>query len=579
VRRVLVANRGEIALRVMRACHELGLETVAVYDADEGRSPHVRYATTAVPVPAGAASRPYLNIPGLVEAARRSGADAVHPGYGFLAESPDFARAVPAAGLIWVGPPAAVIALMGDKVAARALAQRAGVPVVPGSAGALADWQAVLPLAEQWGYPVAIKAAGGGGGRGFRVARAPAEVRAAVEGAAREAELFFGNPAVYAEQYIDRPRHVEVQVLADAHGQVVHLGERDCSVQRRHQKLIEEAPSPAVDAALRAALGETALRLARAAGYVSAGTVEFLLAPDGRFYFLEMNTRIQVEHTVTEMITGIDLVKEQLRIAAGEPLGYGQDDIAWRGHAIEVRINAEDAAADFRPTPGLITAYVEPAGFGIRVDSAVHDAGDQISPRYDSLIAKLIAWGRDRPEALARLARALADYRIEGVPTTIPFHQRVLAHPVFRAGQATTDFLEREQPARDLPPAPPPAPPPDAPPATTYEVEVNGRPYSVRVFEPAGPAARSPRRPAPARRSSPLAAGAPGAITSPIQGTVVKVAVAPGQAVAAGDLLLVIEAMKMENEILAPAAGTVAELAVTTGAAVQVGALLARLTG
>ncbi|MCC6628870.1 MAG: biotin/lipoyl-binding protein [Chloroflexi bacterium] len=573
VRRVLVANRSEIALRVMRACHELELETVAVYDEAEGRAPHVRYAGAAVAVPTGDAGRPYLNAAGLIEAARQVGADAIYPGYGFLAESPAFARAVHAAGLTWVGPPAAAIAIMGDKVAARALAHAAGVPIVPGSAEALGDWHDVLPLAEEWGYPVAIKAAGGGGGRGFRVARGPDEVRAAVEGATREAELFFGNAAVYAERYIERPRHVEVQVLFDSHGAGVHLGERDCSVQRRHQKLIEEAPSPAVDGALRATLGETALRLARAAAYVSAGTVEFLLAPDGRFYFLEMNTRIQVEHTVTEMVTGIDLVKAQLRIAAGAPLGIEQAAVVWRGHAIQVRVNAEDAGADFRPTPGRISEYSEPTGFGIRVDAGV-GRGDAISPRYDSLVAKLIAWGEDRPEALARLRRALHDYRIEGVPTTIPFHQRVLANPVFQAGAATTDFLEREDPTHGLAPAVPPNPD-DERAATTYEVEVNGRPYAVRVYEPRTGSGAA-RRPDARRRTSDHAAP-PGAVISPIQGTVVKIAVADGQHVARGEVLLVVEAMKMENEIIAPAAGTVAELAVAVGATVQVGAVLVRL--
>lgn len=583
MRGVLIANRGEIALRVMRACHELGLTTVAVYDEADRGARHVAYATRSCLVAPGPTGRAYLHGEALIAAALESGADAIHPGYGFLAENAAFATAVIAAGLTWIGPPPPAIAVMGDKVAARALAEMAGVPVVPGSPGPVDDVATVQALAERWGYPVAIKAAGGGGGRGFRVARQPEEVAAALEGASREAAQFFANPAVYVEKYIERPRHIEVQVLADHHGHLLHLGERDCSIQRRHQKLVEEAPSPAVDAALRARLGETALRLARAADYGSAGTVEFLLAPDGAFYFLEMNTRIQVEHTVTEMVTGIDLVKEQLRIAAGEPLGYDQAAIEWRGHAIEVRLNAEDAAADFRPTPGLITAYREPTGFGVRVDSAVI-AGDSISPRYDSLIAKLIVWGRDRTEALGRLGRALSDFQIEGVPTTLPFHQRLLTHPVFRAGQATTDFIEREAPMRGVAPAAPATEPPaDSPPTAAYLVEVNGRRFDIRLFEPAAPASGptgratpQPQRPSTARRAS-GATTAPGQVISPLQGTVVKVAVSQGQRVAAGELLLVIEAMKMENEITAPTAGEVVEVTAVAGATVQVGASLLRL--
>src|SRR5919199_1412832 len=449
--RVLVANRGEIAIRVMRACRELGVATVAIYGEEERDAPHVRYADEAYLVEPGQATRPYLNVPGIVEVARRAGAEAVHPGYGFLAESPDFARAVLAAVLTWIGPPPDAIAAMGDKVEARRLAEAAGVPLVPGTNEPVGSPEEAVARGERWGYPRALKAAAGGGGRGFRVARAPAEVPDAFAAVAREGRDFFNNPALYVEKYIEGPKHVEIQVLADRHGAAIHLGERECSVQRRHQKLIEEAPSPAVDAELRQRMGAAAVALARAVGYEGAGTLEFLLDRERNFYFMEMNTRIQVEHPVTEEVTGRDLVKAQLRIAAGEPLGWAQEEIALRGHAIECRINAEDPARGFAPTPGTITAYKEPGGPGVRVDGAA-EVGAAISPRYDSLIAKLIARGADRDEAIARMRRALDEYAIGGVASTIPFHRAVLAHPVFVAGEATTDWVEREGIGRDLAP-------------------------------------------------------------------------------------------------------------------------------
>jgi acetyl-CoA/propionyl-CoA carboxylase, biotin carboxylase, biotin carboxyl carrier protein len=583
--KVLVANRGEIAIRVLRACRELGVATVAIYGEEERDAPHVRYADEAFVVAPGAATRPYLNVPGIVAAARQASAAAVHPGYGFLAEAAPFAHAVLAAGLVWIGPPPAAIEAMGDKIEARRLAGAAGVPLVPGTNAPVATPAEAIACGEQWGFPIALKAAGGGGGRGFRVARSAADVPEAFAAAAREGQNFFNNPTLYVEKYIEAPKHVEIQVLADRHGHVIHLGERECSVQRRHQKLIEEAPSPAVDADLRARMGAAAVALARAVGYESAGTLEFLLDRDRNFYFMEMNTRIQVEHTVTEEVTGCDLVNAQIRLAAGEPLPWCQEEIVWRGHAIECRINAEDPARGFAPTPGAITAYHEPGGPGVRVDSAA-EVGAEISPRYDSLIAKLIVRAADRPAAIARMQRALAEYQIGGVASTIPFHQAVLAHPTFTSGQATTDWIERDQIGRDLAPAvlstgnsaehP-------APVERRYALEVNGKRFNVRLFDEAGEqATASSDRPATPRRALPKRGGSPpangnGALTSPIQGTVLRVAVEPGAAVAAGDLICVIEAMKMENEITAPRDGIVQDLPIKPGQTVKTGEPLATI--
>lgn len=584
--RVLVANRGEIAVRVIRACHELGLATVAVYGPGEEQAVHVRSADDAYRIPSEDPI-PYLDGPALIEAARLAGATAVHPGYGFLAENAAFAAACEAAGLIFVGPSPAAIQAMGDKVEARQIAAAAGVPIVPGTEGPAGAVTDAAAWANAHGYPVAVKAAGGGGGRGFRVARTPDELADAFTGAAAEAERYFNNPVVYLERYLEEPRHVEVQVFADNYGHVVSLGERDCSVQRRHQKLIEESPSPAVTSPLRQALGEAAVALAKAVDYRGAGTVEFLLAPDGSFYFLEMNTRIQVEHTITEMVTGIDLVKEQLRVAGGQPLSFTAETVVACGHAIECRINAEDAGRDFAPGPGMITAYHEPAGFGVRVDSAM-EPGSVILPTYDSLIAKLIVWGRDREEALARMRRALTDFTVEGVPTTIPFHLAVLANPVFAAGKATTSFL----------PAHPEVLPPPATPSSdqggeaqlesTVEellVEVNGRRLMVRVhggdqLAASAPVATSARsavpRPVSGRKAA--RAGSGNDLTSPIQGTVIRVAVEPGQTVAAGDLICVVEAMKMENELVAHRPGVITSLNVAKGDSVKIGAVIATIT-
>ena len=581
-RKILVANRGEIAIRVMRACRELGVASVAIYGEEERAAPHVRYADEAFVIEAGDATRPYLNAPGIVAVAVRAGAEAVHPGYGFLAENAGFARAVLDAGLVWIGPPPAAIEAMGDKIAARRIAGEAGVPLVPGTNEAVPSPEAAAALGEQWGFPLALKAAGGGGGRGFRVAHSAAEVPEAFAAASREGQNFFNNPTLYVEKYIENPKHIEIQVFADRHGRAIHLGERECSVQRRHQKLIEEAPSPAVDAALRARMGTAAVALAVAVGYEGAGTLEFLLDRDKNFYFMEMNTRIQVEHTVTEEVTGCDLVKAQLRVAAGEPLPWSQEEIGWRGHAIECRINAEDPARGFAPTPGTITAYKEPGGGGVRIDGAA-EAGGVISPRYDSMIAKLIARGSDRAEAIARMERALGEFVIGGVASTIPFHRAVLAHPVFVQGDATTDWIERDGIGRDLPPADlPPGDDQPAPATRDYTLEVNGKRFAVRLIgadsadlgPTSGPDAARTARPAPKRgaRSAPHGNGA---LTSPIQGTVLRVAVEAGAQVSAGDLVCVVEAMKMENEITAPRDGTIRELIVKAGQTVRIGERLA----
>jgi acetyl-CoA carboxylase, biotin carboxylase subunit len=439
VRKVLIANRGEVAVRVVRACRELELGSVAVHSSADDKALHVRMADEAVCVGKPAARDSYLNVDALMEAARRTGADGVHPGYGFLAENADFARRCRAAQLEWVGPSPEAIDKMGDKAVARDLARMAGVPVVPGSAGTVTPEEA-LSVAQRIGYPVMLKAAGGGGGRGIRIAHAADELREGVRAAAREAGAAFGNPALYVEKLIARPRHVEVQVLGDAHGHIVHLYERECSLQRRRQKLLEESPAPVLERRTRARMTAAAVRLAEAVGYASAGTVEFIVDGDGDFHFIEMNTRIQVEHPVTEMITGVDLVKEQLRIAAGRRLALAQADITPRGWAIEFRINAEDPDADFRPSPGEIAGLELPGGPGVRVDTAVY-AGYTIPPFYDSLVAKLIVWGRDREEALARGRRALRELRIAGIKTTIPFHLRMLEDARFQAGDYHTEYL------------------------------------------------------------------------------------------------------------------------------------------
>jgi acetyl-CoA carboxylase biotin carboxylase subunit len=449
VRRVLVANRGEIAVRIIRACRQLGLEAVAVCSTADREAAHTRLADRSVCIGPPLPGASYLNIPALVTTALGTGCDAVHPGYGFLAENAGFAEACAEHGLRFVGPSGEAIRAMGDKVRARELAAKIGVPVVPGSDGPLVSLEEAASVADRIGYPLLLKAAAGGGGRGMRVVRKPAELSEAFMGARAEARGAFGDATVYAERFLERVRHVEIQVVADAEGASVHLGERDCSVQRRHQKLLEEAPSPAVTPAVRAAMGEAALALVRHIGYQSVGTVEFVLEPDGqRFYFIEMNTRIQVEHPVTEMLTGVDLVTTQLRIAAGEGLDLRQADVRMRGHAIECRINAEDADQDFRPVPGTIRQWRPPAGEGIRIDTHIAE-GAEVPPFYDSLLAKVIVAASDRAGAIDRMDRALAAFVVAGVPTTAALHRRVLAHPDFVGGRVHTRWVEAELLSRD----------------------------------------------------------------------------------------------------------------------------------
>lgn len=440
--KVLVANRGEIAVRIIRACRELGISTVAVYSEADRDSLHVRLADESVCIGGASANRSYLNIPNIIAAANITNADAIHPGYGFLAENAYFAQMCETCDIKFIGPNSRAINCMGDKIEARELVKNVGVPVVPGSEGAVHDVKEALRLAGDIGYPVLIKAAAGGGGRGMRLAHSRKDIEEALAAARTEAEAAFGNGSLYIEKYIEEPRHIEMQLLGDEHGNIIYLGERDCSIQRRNQKLLEEAPSVFIDEETRRRMGEMAVLAARAAGYFSAGTVEFLVDKNRDFYFIEMNTRIQVEHPVTEMVTGIDLVKGQILVAAGQPLPYTQEDIKINGWALECRINAEDPKLDFRPSPGLVTTYLPPGGPGIRIDSALYP-GYSIPPYYDSLVAKVIAWGKDRPEAISRMDRALREFVIEGIKTTIPYHRRILNNAFFQKGEVYTNFIQR----------------------------------------------------------------------------------------------------------------------------------------
>jgi acetyl-CoA/propionyl-CoA carboxylase biotin carboxyl carrier protein len=582
--KVLVANRGEIAIRVFRTLEELGIATVAVYSEPDRDAPHARRADEAYLVGPGPANQSYLVVENIVDAARKAGAEAIHPGYGFLAENAAFVRACDEAGITFIGPPAEAIEAMGSKTRARELMKDAGVPIVPGTTDPVDTVEdAARIVDEAIGYPVAIKAAGGGGGKGFRVATAADELEKAFEGAAREGEKFFSDPTVYIERYLPDPRHVEVQVLADAQGNVIHLGERDCSVQRRHQKLIEESPAPAVDDELRERIGEIGTEAARAVGYRSAGTVEGLLA-DGEYFFLEMNTRVQVEHCVTEMTTGIDIVREQIRVAAGEELSIGQDDVRLLGHAIECRVNAEDAAKNFAPAPGTIATYREPSGPGVRVDSGV-EAGSEITPLYDPMIAKLIVWDVDREAATRRMVRALGEFDLSGVRSLIPFHVGLLQTDQWANGETCRDLIEDRDWLKQFEQPKPEAGDDEEPTVErSYAVEVSGRRFDVKVIGAAtgvdggapAPAAAA-RKPAPRRRErgDGGGAGADGSLVSPIQGTVLRVAVEKGAEVEQGALICVIEAMKMENEITAPAAGKVEELNVSEGASVGTGDTIA----
>ena len=585
--KVLVANRGEIAVRIIRALEELGVASVAVYSELDRDAPYVARAQEAYLMGGAAPAESYLNGERVLELARESGAEAIHPGYGFLAENAAFAALCESAGIVFIGPPASAIEAMGSKTRARELMAAAGVPIVPGTTEPVESVAAARAIVRrEIGYPVAVKAAGGGGGKGFRVAHAASELREAFEGAAREGQRFFGDATVYLERYLPDPRHVEVQLLADAHGNVVHLGERDCSIQRRHQKLIEESPAPPwiVDAALRERIGAIATEAARAVDYRGAGTVEGLLA-DGEYYFLEMNTRVQVEHCVTEMTSGIDIVKTGIRVAAGEPLPFEQADVVLRGHAIECRINAEDAARRFAPTPGRIASYREPSGPGVRVDSGVA-AGSEISPQYDPMVAKLIVWDSDREQATQRMLRALGEYEITGLVTLLPFHARLLATEQWARGETCRDLLEDPAwLASTSEPTAPPAEAADEPAervATDYTVEVSGRRFEVKVLGPPTSAATQPtngaRRPARTARAggSSRAHGATGdALTSPMQGTVLKVAVEQGAKVSEGELVAIVEAMKMENEITAHKSGVVVELPLSVGASIASGDVVA----
>jgi acetyl-CoA/propionyl-CoA carboxylase biotin carboxyl carrier protein len=581
VRKVLIANRGEIAVRVIRACRDAGLTSVAVYaDADRDALP-ARLADEAYALNGETAADTYLRIDKLLDIATRSGADAVHPGYGFLSENADFAQAVLDKGLIWIGPTPDAIRDLGDKVTARHIAQRAGAPLVPGTAEPVRDADEILAFAREHGLPVAIKAAFGGGGRGLKVARTPEEIPSLFESATREAIAAFGRGECFVERYLDRPRHVEAQVLADTHGNVVVVGTRDCSLQRRHQKLVEEAPAPFLTDAQRAQIHTSAKAICREAGYHGAGTVEYLVGQDGTISFLEVNTRLQVEHPVTEETSGIDLVRAQFRIAAGEALELTEDP-APRGHAIEFRINGEDAGRGFLPAPGTITALRLPTGPGVRVDTGV-EAGSVIGGNFDSLLAKIIVTGSDREQALERACRVLDETVIEGMATVLPFHRLVVRDPAFTAAPFTvhTRWIETDW-AGGVPPFTGAAPASPAAERTTVVVEVGGKRLEVTLPAnlSAGTATASPPRSATRRSRSAQgpAAGGAAALTAPMQGTIVKIAVQDGDTVAEGDLIVVLEAMKMEQPLLAHRAGTVTGLSVTVGATVTAGSAVCTIT-
>jgi acetyl-CoA/propionyl-CoA carboxylase biotin carboxyl carrier protein len=603
--KVLIANRGEIAVRIVRALEELGVASVAVYSELDRDAPHVKRAEEAYNLGDGPAADNYLSVEKILDAAKRAGAEAIHPGYGFLAENAPFAQACEDAGIVFIGPPASAIEAMGSKTRARELMQAAGVPIVPGTTQPVATVADALRIAsEEVGFPVAVKAAGGGGGKGFRVALSADELEGAFEGSSREGEKFFSDPTVYLERYLHDPRHVEVQVLADRHGNVIHLGERDCSIQRRHQKVIEESPAPpwVVDPQLRERIGKIGVDAAKAVDYVGAGTIEGLFSVgegggEPEYFFLEMNTRVQVEHCVTEMTTGIDIVKEGIKAAAGEELSYAQVDVELRGHAIECRINAEDASKNFAPAPGKIGVYREPSGPGVRIDSGVQENGE-VSPMYDPMVAKLIVWDTDREQATKRMLRALGEYEIEGLKTLIPFHQALLATEQWAKGETCKDLLEDKQWLQTLA-----FPAPTAPAASdgeeqtdtveqTYAVEVSGKRFDVRVVGPpfvggagggasAGGTATNgagATRKAPKRGERKAASGGgPDTLPSPLQGNMWKVLVKQGDTVEEGQLLCIIEAMKMENEITAHKAGTIVELPIAEGEPIQAGAPIATI--
>jgi acetyl-CoA/propionyl-CoA carboxylase, biotin carboxylase, biotin carboxyl carrier protein len=584
--KILIANRGEIAVRVIRACRELGITSVAVYSDLDRDSLHVRLADEAYALGGQTAAESYLDTDKILDIIERSGADGVHPGYGFFSENTDFARAITARGVTFIGPPPEAIEIMGDKVSSRIAAQEAGVAGVPGTTEFLTSADEVIAFGDEHGWPVAIKAAYGGGGRGMRVVESADRAAEALESAQSEALKGFGRSECYVERYLTWPRHIEMQVFADTHGNAVWVGERDCSAQRRHQKLIEESPAPLFPDEVRQAMGEAAVKVTRACGYVNAGTVEFLFQ-DGDFYFLEMNTRLQVEHPVTELVTGLDLVAEQIRVASGEPLSFTQDDIERRGHAIEVRINAEDpAGGKFLPSPGPIAKLRVPQGYGVRWDGG-YEAGDEVSQFYDNLVGKLICWGADRDVAIARTIRALEEFEIAGIATTIPADLAILRHEDFVAGQHSTKWVEDRldlsavgagagAPATDTD-----GETPEPKVRRDVDVEVNGRRFGVTVWVPesqvgavvaAGGAAAGKASPRPRRSGGASAAAAgSGNVTVPMQGTIVKVLVSVGDDVEEGQTVCVLEAMKMENNIAADKSGTVKDVKVEAGQSVGSG--------
>jgi acetyl-CoA/propionyl-CoA carboxylase biotin carboxyl carrier protein len=588
LKKVLIANRGEIAVRVIRTCRELGVATVAVYSELDRDALHVRYADEAYALGGQTAAESYLNTEAILAAIEKSGADAVHPGYGFFSENTDFARAITERGVTFIGPPPEAIEVMGDKISSRHAAERAGVSGVPGRSEVLTSPQEVADFGNEFGWPVAIKAAFGGGGRGMKVVQGPDEAAEALESAMREALSYFGRDECYVERYLAWPRHVEMQIIADTHGNTLWLGERDCSAQRRHQKLVEESPAPDFPDEIRQAMGEASVKVAEACGYVNAGTVEFLYQ-DGEFFFLEMNTRLQVEHPVTELVTGLDLVEWQLRVASGEPLGFSQSDVRRDGHAIEVRINAENPAGGaFTPSPGTITRFVTPGGPGVRLDAG-YAAGDTVSQFYDNLIAKLVVWGHDREAARKRMLRAIEETVIEGVATTLPADVAILAHPDFANATHSTNWVEQ---SLDLSGVTAEAPVPVVEPAADGDepvarvlrevtAEVDGRRYQVKLWVPdLGTAVvasgGSPRAHAGPRRPKASSSGSgSGTVAVPMQGTIVKVLVEVGDAVEVGQTICVLEAMKMENNVNAEKGGTVKEVKVAAGQSVGPGDVVA----
>ncbi len=585
LKKILIANRGEIAVRIIRTCREMGIATVAVYSNLDRDALHVRMADEAYALGGETAAESYLNTEAILDAIEKSGADAVHPGYGFFSENTDFARAITDRGATFIGPPPEAIEVMGDKISSRLAAERAGVEGVPGRSEPLTSPDEVVAFGEEAGWPVAIKAAYGGGGRGMKVVESAGAAAEAMESAQREAQAYFGRPEIYVERYLGWPRHVEMQVLADTHGTTLWLGERDCSMQRRHQKLVEESPAPDFPDEIRRAMGGAAVKVSQACGYYNAGTVEFLYQ-DGEFYFLEMNTRLQVEHPVTELVTGLDLVAWQIRIAAGEPLTFGQDDVARNGHAIEVRINAEDPnGGRFSPSPGTIAKFHTPSGPGVRLDAG-YESGDTVSQYYDNLVAKLIVWASDRESARRRMLRALSETRITGIATTIPAHVAILSHADFAEARHSTKWVEEvldlsHLPAEAVDTSPVAVVPADEEvPLVQRDVtaEVDGRRFAVKLWVPDLGMVAGPRAPVRAKRAAAgSAVGGTGAgdVAVPMQGTIVKMLVAVGDRVEVGQTICLLEAMKMENAVTAEKDGVVKEVRAAAGDSVGAGDVVA----